>query len=142
MFKAAPIVLSDDERVVLSGRAASLTGPVRDAKRARLVLLAAAGVSSAKIAKALPMSEEYVAMWRRRFLASRLEGLKDAPRPGGPRRVGHDDKVKIAAVATSAKDPSDPVSTWTYADIAEKLAEDGIEISVSQVWRAPESHGH
>ena len=96
MFKAKPIVLSDDERAVLTARESSLTGSVRDAKRARLILLAPSGVSSAQIAKLLPMSEEYVAVWRRRFLEERLEGLKDRPRPGWTRRFGHDDQIAIA----------------------------------------------
>ena len=135
MFKAKPIVLSDDERAVLTARESSLTGPVRDAKRARLILLAASGISSAKIAKSLPMSEEYVALWRRRFLERRVEGLKDAPRPGGRRRFSHDDALAIAATATSAKDPADPVSTWTYFDITAKLRGEGLDISLSQVWR-------
>lgn len=135
MFKAKPIVLSDDERAVLTARASSLTGSVRDAKRARLILLAASGISSAKISKELPMSEEYVALWRRRFLECRVEGLKDAPRPGGRRRICHDDAMAIAATATSAKDPADPVSTWTYFEITEKLRGEGLVISVSQVWR-------
>jgi transposase len=42
--------------------------------------------------------------------------------------------VAIAAAATSAKDPDDPVSTWTYYDLAEKLAGDGITVSVSRLW--------
>lgn len=134
MFKAAPIVLSDDEVVVLRARARSQTGPVRAARRAQLILWAAEGVVSAEIARRLPMSEEYVAMWRRRFLADRLEGLNDRPRPGRPARLGHDDKVAIAAAATSAKDPDDPVSTWTYYDLAEKLGAEGITVSASRLW--------
>lgn len=81
------------------------------------------------------MSEEYVALWRRRFLERRIDGLKDAPRPGGPRRIGHDDKIAIAAMATSAKDPGDPVSTWTYFEITDKLRSEGLAISISHVWR-------
>ena len=120
---------------MLMARASSLTGSVRAARRARVVLWAAEGVSSAKIAARLPMSPEYVALWRRRFLARRVEGLNDEPRPGRPRRIGHDERIAIAATATSAKDPTDPVSTWTSYDIAEKLRGEGIEVSASQVWR-------
>lgn len=110
---------------MLTARESSLTGSVRDAKRARLILLAASGMSSAKIAKALPMSEEYVAMWRRRFLEHRIESLKDAPRPGGRRRISHDDTMAIAATATSAKDPSDPV--WPSARPAAVEGEPGLD---------------
>jgi len=135
MWKAEPITLSDEERRVLTVRAGSLSGSVRDARRARVILLAAQGMASARIAVETPMSPEYVALWRRRFLARRLDGLRDEPRPGRPRRIGHDERIAIAAAATSAKDPSDPVSTWTYYDIAEKLRGEGNVVSVSQVWR-------
>ncbi len=52
--------------------------------------------------------------WRQRFLTDGLDGLRDAPRPGARRRYGHDEWLKIAALATTAKDPDDPVVTWTY----------------------------
>jgi transposase len=108
---------------------------VRDARRARVILMAAEGVPSARIAVSVPMSPEYVARWRRRFLESRLEGLKDDPRPGRPRRLGHNERLAIAAVATSAKDPDDPVSTWSYYEIVDRLRAEGTEVSASQVWR-------
>ena len=41
----------------------------------------------------------------------------------------------MAAIATSARDPADPVATWSYIDVAEALRAEGIEASVSQVWR-------
>ena len=135
MWKAEPVTLSDEELVVLSARAASQTGSVRDVCRARVILLASQGVSSAEIGKLVPMSEEYVAMWRRRFLERRVAGLVDAPRPGKPRRISHDERIAIAAVATSEKDPGDPVSTWTYLDLTDKLRSEGLQISLSQVWR-------
>lgn len=135
MWKAEPITLSDDERAVLTARVASQTGQVRAAKRARLILLASDGMPSVQIAEQLPMSEEYVAMWRRRFLKERIAGLEDRPRSGRPRKIGHDEQIAIAAAATSAKDPSDPVSTWTYAELTAKLLADGLDISESQVWR-------
>ena len=135
MFKAAPITLSVEEFGVLSARAVSQTGSVRDARRARLILLAAEGLSSALIAKQLPMSEEYVALWRRRFLERRVAGLVDDRRPGRPRRLGHDEQIQIAALATSAKAVDDPVATWSYLEIAEKLNAVGVAVSASQVWR-------
>jgi transposase len=134
MWKAEPVTLSDEERRVLSARVASQTASVRDVRRAQVILLAADGVSSARISVMVPMSEEYVALWRRRFLGARLEGLGDAPRSGRPRRLGHDEHIAIAAAATSAKDPSDPVPTWTYWELAAKLAAEGIAVSVSRLW--------
>ena len=83
MWKAEPVTLSDEELVVLSAvwRLRRL-GACRG--RARVILLASQGVSSAEIGKLVPMSEEYVAMWRRRFLERRVAGLVHAPWPGKP----------------------------------------------------------
>ncbi|MHB8288414.1 MAG: hypothetical protein ACYDEY_04110 [Acidimicrobiales bacterium] len=42
----------------------------------------------------------------------------------------------MAAAATSERTPGDPVSTWTYEDLAEHLrATEGIAASASQLWR-------
>jgi transposase len=38
-------------------------------------------------------------------------------------------------VATSERDPGDPVATWSYFEVAEELIRRGIQVSVSQVWR-------
>ncbi len=41
----------------------------------------------------------------------------------------------MAAIATSERDPSDPIATWNYIEVTEALNAAGIEVSVSQVWR-------
>ncbi|MGH9156150.1 MAG: helix-turn-helix domain-containing protein [Acidimicrobiales bacterium] len=55
------------------------TSPQRDVKRARIVLLAAEGMASRRVSKAVGMHESHVARWRQRFLADGLDGLCDAP---------------------------------------------------------------
>lgn len=135
-FKAAPIVLDDKTRAELQRRVRASTTPQRDVRRAQIILLAAEGISSAKISKQVGMHESNLAVWRRRFLAEGLEGLKDAPRPGGPETYGHDDRIKMAALATMARDPDDPEPTWTYEALAETLNRDwGVGISRAQLWR-------
>lgn len=135
MFKVAAVELDDGVRAELERRARSQTLPVRVAKRAQMILLCAEGVPLRQVAGRVDISEHQVTMWRRRFLAEGLEGLADRARSGRPRRLGHDDRLRMAAVATSAKDPDDPVATWTYFDVTAKLVAEGIEVSVSQVWR-------
>ena len=41
----------------------------------------------------------------------------------------------MAAIATSERDPVDPVATWSYVEVAEAMNDAGVEVSVSQVWR-------
>lgn len=135
MFKVAAVELDDEDRVELERRARSRTMPVRVVKRAQMILLCAEAVPLRQIAALVDISEHQVTMWRRRFLAEGLDGLQDRSRPGRPRRLGHDERMKMAAIATSAKEPDDPIATWTYFDVAAKLVAEGIEVSVSQVWR-------
>jgi len=134
--------VTDEERVVLQRRASGHTTSVRDAKRALFILLAADGVASRRISKIVGMHESNVAKWRKRFSERRRDGLLDDPRPRRPRIYGHDEpmkhdeRIKMPAVATSERTPGDPVSTWTYEEMAEHLREsEGIAASASQLWR-------
>lgn len=133
-YRAAPIVLDETIRAELERRVRAMTTPQRDVTRARIILLAADGMSSRQISTTVGMHESHVAMWRQRFLAEGIDGLGDAPRPGAPRRYDHDDWIKIAALATTVKDPDDPVATWTYQELADALG-DEIGIGRSQLWR-------
>jgi len=54
----------------------------RDLKRARIVLLAAAGRSTRSIAKEVGVQPRIVSLWRHRYADHGLEGLQDKPRPG------------------------------------------------------------
>lgn len=135
VFRVEPIELSGEERVELERRAGAHTSPVRDARRARVVLLCAEGVPLRQIGERVGMDQHQVGVWRRRFLEDRLDGLGDRARSGRPRRLGHDQRLEMAAVATSERDPGDPVATWSYFEVAAEMCRRGVEVSVSQVWR-------
>ena len=103
MASAVEITLSAEERSELERRAAKLTLPYRDVQRAKLVLYAAEGLSNTEIAGRLGMCSKIVGQWRRRFREQRLEGLRDQPRSGRPRRfppgrgrAGQGDRVRAA----------------------------------------------
>ena len=53
--------------------------------RARMILLAADGLSNDQIAARLDTRREVVSMWRKRFFEERLAGLDERSRPGRPR---------------------------------------------------------
>jgi transposase len=57
------------------------------AVRARIILLCAEGLSNNEVAARYAISKQMVCKWRSRFVASRLDGLLDAPRPGQPRKI-------------------------------------------------------
>lgn len=79
------IVLSSDELRELSRRAARYTLPYFRVLRAKMILLAAQGLSNDEIATRLDTRREVVSMWRKRFFEHRLQGLEERPRPGRPR---------------------------------------------------------
>ena len=133
MWNVAAVELTQRQRVELERRVRAHTSTQRAAKRARIILLAAEGVPSRQIAKAVGISEEFVAVWRRRFAERGLAGLEDEKRSGRPRVYGHDERVRIVATATTVS--PDPSSHWSHAQLAERLAEDGVEISASQIGR-------
>jgi hypothetical protein len=86
MAGAVEITVTDEERAALERRAAKLTLAYRDVQRAKVVLMAADGVSNVEIAARLGMCSKVVGQWRRRFAADRLDGLSDQARSGRPRR--------------------------------------------------------
>ena len=97
------IELSEEERAELVQRARAEKLPFQDVQRARIVLYAAEGMADTEIAARLDTTAGIVGKWRRRFFDDRLEGLRDKPRAGRPRRFppaagrrGQGDRVRAA----------------------------------------------
>ena len=83
MRVARPVVLSSDQQEILESRARARSAPARSVERARIVLLAGAGLQDQQIAAKLKITPEKAARWRNRFLDGGFAALdKDAPRPG------------------------------------------------------------
>jgi transposase len=102
------------------------------ALRSRIVLACAEGVDNKTVAARLGCAAETVGKWRRRFVAGRLDGLVDEPRPGGPRRIA-DEQVEQVVVATLERTPAD-ATHWSRASMA---AETGLSRStIGRIWRA------
>ncbi|WP_405890494.1 IS630 family transposase [Streptomyces sp. NBC_01527] len=79
--RAVEVVLSAEERAELL-RWAGGGVPARVAERARIILTCADGTSNTAVAAGCGVSVETVRKWRSRFVARRLAGLADEPRPG------------------------------------------------------------
>jgi transposase len=82
-----PLVLSEAERRILGNWARRRRTAQGLAFRARIVLACAEGRSNTAGAARLGVSRGTVTKWRARFLAARLDGLSDEPRPGVPRTI-------------------------------------------------------
>jgi len=110
------VVLTDEERAELEHVAACYTRPHLEVQRAKLVLMAADGLTNTEIGARLGISREAVGRWRKRFCDQRLEGLRDKPRAGRPRRfppardrAGQGDRVRVAQGARAAAVALQPV---------------------------------
>jgi hypothetical protein len=79
------VELSAAEAAELNRRAAKYTLPYFDVVRAKMILMAAAGIDNDEIAARLDTRREVVSQWRKRFFRERLAGLEERARPGRPR---------------------------------------------------------
>lgn len=79
------IVLTEDEKGELQYRSNKYTLPYYEVVRAKMILMAAQGMTNDHIARALSTRREVVSLWRKRFFEQRLPGLEEHPRPGRPR---------------------------------------------------------
>jgi hypothetical protein len=77
--------ITEVEKRELRRRAGQYTRPYREVIRAKIVLLAADGLTDVEVAARLDCTDRMVAKWRRRFAAEGLAGLDERPRPGRPR---------------------------------------------------------
>lgn len=133
--KASEIVLSEKESEHLLHLLSAGTTQQRLAERARMILAAAEGKTTAKIAAAMNTRPARVSKWRSRFAREGIEGLKDAPRKGAPPRYDRNTERRILAVLDES--PPQGYATWTGRLIAERLG----DVSAHQVWRVLGRHG-
>ena len=100
------------------------------AQRARIVLLAADGVSNTAIAVRLGVSRPTVIGWRDRYAARGLAGLDDEPRSGRPRTIDH---RRIVTATLTPPPKKYAVTHWSTRLLARHL---GIsDATVAKAWR-------
>jgi transposase len=111
----------------------------RDARlrtRAQMILLAAERrMTAAQIAEIVRASEETVRRWLKRYLAEGVEGLRDVPHPGAPRKVTEEyRKLLVEAVRRRPRSLGLPFSLWTLRRLADYMAErTGIRVEYETV---------
>jgi transposase len=99
------LTVPDSDRAELERRAKDRGAEARVAERARIVLLAAEGLTGPQIAERVGCTEPTVIKWRRQYAGSGLAGLADAPRPGGPKTVLTDRTISEILSATVTPPP-------------------------------------
>jgi transposase len=127
----AELVLSDGERTELLRLTKRAHVNRSLAFRARLVLACADLPSSTAVARRLRTTNQTVGKWRARFIESRLDGLYDEPRVGGPRKIS-DEEVEALIVKTLETKPQGETH-WSTRKMAAKA---GISHTmVGKIWR-------
>jgi transposase len=102
------------------------------AQRSRIVLTFAEGLEKEEVARCLDVHAMTGGKWRRRFLAQRVKGLRDDPRPGAPRTI--EDERLEAAVARTLESQPDGTIHWRSRGMARDC---GLSVStVQRIWRA------
>jgi transposase len=102
------------------------------ALRARIVLACAEGMDNKRVAAKLELTQQSVSKWRARFVADRVDGLLDAPRPGAPRTI--DDTHGNAAIAKTLESVPAGATHWSTRMMAREVKLS--QTAVSRIWRA------
>jgi len=129
------VVLTEEERRLLTQRANAARSPHRDVVRARIVLAAAGDASNAQIARDLGICEDTARRWRHRFCTrrrDRIDALKDRPRSGRPASFTPVEVAQVKALACSR--PADhglPLTRWSVAELAAHAIGSGLVRPVS-----------
>jgi transposase len=127
---AVRVVLRDGDRERLMALTRASTAPAGLVQRARIVLLAADGVSNTEIAVRLQVARQTVVTWRKRYVDGGMAALEDADRPGRP--VVHDD-VKVVVATLEPPPEGLGVTHWSSRLLADHL---GISFAtITRIWR-------
>jgi transposase len=137
------LTVPDGDRARLERRARDRAAPAREVERARIVLLAADGLTGPQIAERVGCTEPTVVKWRRQYAQEGLAGLEDAPRPGGPKTVLTDKAISEILSATVTPPPealaAEGVTHWSSRRLADWLrAHRKLTVShdsISRLWR-------
>ena len=130
MSVAAPLVLREGEEKTLNSLVRSSSGRTGVAQRARIVLLAAEGVSNTEIARRVGVSRPTVIGWRDRYAAGGVAALDDLDRPGRPVEV---DEIAIVVTTVSELPGQLGVTHWSARLLADHL---GCSFAtIARVWR-------
>ena len=126
------VILSDTERETLERWSRRPTSAQALAERARIVLGAATGQSNTALAAQLQLTRPTISKWRGRFVAQRLDGLRDEPRSGAPRQIS-DAAIEHVLAQTLETTPRH-ATQWSTRSMAKAVGLS--QTAVSRIWRA------
>jgi transposase len=127
----AELILTPEEEEKLQLMSNRPKTDQRSALRARIVLGCAEGLSNQEVAESCGVTGATVSKWRGRFVAQRIEGLTDAPRPGQPRKIT-DAQVEMVVTKTLESKPKN-ATHWSTRSMAKASGLN--QTSIGRIWR-------
>ena len=137
MSKPIPIILNKEEKHTLEKIVRSPSAQARDILRSRIVLLAADRLSNHAIADRLGCNINTARLWRNRFYALGMKGLKDLK--GRGRKPIYNEQKKAEIIAATLT-PPEQATHWSARRLGKKL---GVPKStVHRIWKAHDLKPH
>jgi transposase len=137
--KAQRLRLAPSVRQELEALARSTRVEARLVQRAKIIVLAAQGLSNAEVARRVGCHIDTVRQWRKRFAEDgRVSTLEDRPRSGRPARVSAATRCDVVKLACDkpANHGVEHRETWTYEALATVLRQEtDIALSRSEIGR-------
>lgn len=129
---AAPLVVSDEDRVRLEEMSRSSSLPHRTVVQARALVWACEGVANEEIARRSNVDSDTVRRWRARFCEKGVAGVGTIAKGRGRRSWLPEGTVAEIVRVTLKETPDDTSTHWTTRTLAERL---GVgKDTVRRVW--------
>jgi transposase len=132
---AETLPLTDEQKNQLEKWVRAPSTPQKIVLRARICLLAHAGLPNRRIAQALKTSRPTVLLWRNHFLKGGVAGLEHEPSRQTSSQRTKDDQIKAIVEATLHPKPEE-ATHWSSRTLADRF---GVShMTVARIW---DSHG-
>jgi putative transposase len=136
-LSAAKLEVNEEQQAELEAIVRKRTSPQRLVVRARIILLAVAGVGVHGTMRRLGIARTTVQIWRRRWREADQERVQerlgDRPRSGAPATYTPEQVCAIVAIACERPEESDrPITHWTQREVADEAVKREIVSSISQ----------
>ena len=116
--------LTKSEMTELQRQASARTGRADAARRARLILLLADGLTWSEVRGKLDCSDSFIDRWSKRFASERVAGL--FARHAGRERYKVTDRIEARVLARTTKHkPADGSTHWSTRKLAAELGKSG-----------------
>lgn len=131
--KGSIVVLSSEERAQLEKICNRSTSEQRLVFRAKIILALSEGLSVQEVSQKLDVPPKTIIKWKKRYLSQKLDGLKDAPRPGKPAKFTPSEKLKV--ISEACKSPTH-ITHWSTRELRGHLKKKcGISMSHMTIQR-------